>query len=144
MEDLITQQVSKALYTLSNIFAESDLATKATTSENISLFSEFIIIVTQYISGNNYKTLMDEVFFVLSNLLTECDKEHLYKTMVVEDPTKQKIDEIITHSIKALEYSKVDKKLVPQIIDMMTQLLLLGGSASKEHFVSCAGEELID
>ena len=135
MEDLITQQVSKALYTLSNIFAESDLATKATTSENISLFSEFIIIVTQYISGNNYKTLMDEVFFVLSNLLTECDKEHLYKTMVAEDPTKQKIDEIITHSIKALEYSKVDKKLVPQIIDMMTQLLLLGGSASKEHFV---------
>lgn len=86
IESLLTRILCKVLWTLSNIFAENDMATKAMTLENVTLLCDLAQEVTLHMQGENYKEMMDEIFFALSNLITECDAEHLFKTLVAEDP----------------------------------------------------------
>lgn len=67
------------------------MATKAMNLENVTLICDLAQEVTLHLQGDNYRGVMDEIFFALSNLITECDQEHLYKTLVAEDPGQQKI-----------------------------------------------------
>lgn len=91
IESLLTKVLYKVLWILSNIFAENDMATKAMNLENVTLICDLAQEVTLHLQGDNYRGVMDEIFFALSNLITECDQEHLYKTLVAEDPGQQKI-----------------------------------------------------
>ena len=62
---------------LSNLYSESDLATNSMSLEHMTLLCDFAQTVLMQFQGDNYRETLSEVFFTLSNLITECDPEQL-------------------------------------------------------------------
>ena len=79
------------------------MATEAASLETIGLLCDLAHTVSIQFEGENYRKTLSEVFFTLSNLVTECDEEHLYKILFAVDPSMFKVHEILAHSIKILE-----------------------------------------
>ena len=94
--------------------------------------------------GENYQKCTSEILYALGNLITECQVEKLYKCLIVDDPQQILVQEVIVLATKLLEQNISDRNLVPLVIEMLNQLLDIGGLQAKNFLQECGGEELID
>ena len=76
----------KVCWTLSNIFAEPQLATLEMSHENVAILCNLSQAVSLHMQGENYQKCTSEVLYALGNLITECDIEKLYKCLIANDP----------------------------------------------------------
>lgn len=103
VSQLLMQTLEKVLWTVSNIYAESENATKALTLDKLKVWADLVSSISMNFQGLPYHRGMRECFFVLSNLVTECDPQHLLRVLMTHDADLRVQTEIVGASVKLLE-----------------------------------------
>ena len=79
----IAEVVYKALWVLSNLYAEKDIACTAFSLDRVKQFCDLMTTVRLNLQSDCHR-LCTEILWVLANLITECDQDQVLQAMQMD------------------------------------------------------------